>query len=100
MVHTTFSVVKMEVWSLTYAAWPRPTSTWGCCRVKITRGVYAWEYAGYRLVALDAPRQHHGGVEIFYGCFLHFAVEAHQQHAPNVFSFQLTMGGHFWFIMG
>ena len=41
---------------------------------KFARVVYAQESVGYRVVTSDAPRQHRGGVVIFYRYFLHFTV--------------------------
>ena len=54
---------------------------------KITGGVYAQESVGFHVVVLEAPSCHGGDVELFYKQSLHFSVEDHQQHEPNVISF-------------
>ena len=67
---------------------------------KLSGGIYAQESAGYRVVTSDAPSQHCGVVAILYWEYLHFAVEAHQQHVPNIISFQMVTGDRNWFVVG
>ena len=50
------------------------------------------ESAGYRIVATDAPSQHHGGVALFYRPSPLFEVEAVQEYGPNILSFEVATG--------
>ena len=52
------------------------------------------------MVSSDGPTQHHGGVELLYREYPHFAVEAHHQHITDVVRFQLAIGYWHWFIVG
>ena len=55
--------------------------------------------AGFRVVELDEPSCHCGGMVLFYRGLLRFAVESHQQHVLNVARFQLEEGGRHWYIV-
>ena len=63
-------------------------------------GVDPCESAGYRVVDMDAPSRHRGGVAVFYRPSPHFAVEAVRQFGPNVVGFQLATGARRWYIIG
>ena len=67
---------------------------------KLTDGIYTHGSAGYSVVATNAPRQHRGGVAIFYRPAPHLAVEAVRKFGPNVIGFQLATGVRRWYIMG
>ena len=54
----------------------------------------------YRSLLQDDPSHHCGGVTLFYKEFLRFVVESHQQHCPNVISFQMVMGRRRWHVVG
>ena len=54
---------------------------------KVTVRIYSWESSGYRIVALESPSTHIGGVAIFYHTVEHFCLEVLQLHGANSASF-------------
>ena len=67
---------------------------------KVSKGIYTRGLARYRVVAIDAPRQHCGGVAVFYHPAPHFTVEAVQKFGPNVVGFQMATWARRWYIVG
>ena len=59
---------------------------------KLKNHIYTCESSGYKVVAMEEPREHSGGVAIFYRTVEHFSVEAFQAHGAKVISFQLVSG--------
>ena len=70
------------------------------CAFPITYLDYAQESAGFSVVASYVPSRYCGGVAIFYKVSPCLVVKAHQQNDPNVFSFQMAMGGYLWYVVG
>ena len=66
---------------------------------KFTDVIYTRGSDGYIVVATDAPRQHRGGVAVFYLPEPHFVVEAVQQFRTNVVVFHLATGERRWYIV-
>ena len=66
----------------------------------LTKGVYARELSGFRLMATEAPSAHRGGLAIFYCKEEHFAVEELSLHVPNVIRFKLMTGRWWWHVVG
>ena len=50
---------------------------------KVAAVIYTWESSGYRIVALESPSTHIGGVAIFYHTVEHFCLEVLQLHGAN-----------------
>ena len=67
---------------------------------KCTDGVYTRASAGYRVVAMDAPSRHRGGVALFYREEAYFSVEEVRTYGPNVLSFKVVTGRRQWYIIG
>ena len=65
---------------------------------KCTDGIYTLESAGYRVVAMDAPIRHRGGVVLFYRPSPLLEVEAVWEYGPNVLSFEVATGARRWYI--
>ena len=66
----------------------------------ITKCIYTSESSSYKVVAMEAPSAHSGGVSIFYQTADHLSVEVFQVHGENVVSFQLALEYMWWFIVG
>ena len=66
---------------------------------KCTNGVYTRVSAGFRVVAMDAPSRHCGGIALFYREGADFAVEEVRPYGPNVISFELVTGRRRWYII-
>ena len=67
---------------------------------KTTKGIYTQEYSGYKVVALESPITHRGGVAVFYLATENFSMEALRIYGTNVVIFHLESGGRRWFITG
>ena len=67
---------------------------------KLKKLIYTRESSGYRVVAIELPSAHSGGVAIFYRVVELFSVEALQTYRANVVSFKLASGNMRWFIVG
>ena len=63
---------------------------------KCTNGIYTRESAGYRVVVIDTPSRHGGGVALFYRPSPLFEVEAVREYGPNVLSFKVATGAQRW----
>ena len=63
-------------------------------------GHSAAESAGNRVVAIDAPSRHRGGVTLFYRPSPLFVVENVREIGPNVMSFEVATGARRWYIIG
>ena len=64
---------------------------------KLMGGFYTQRGAVYRVVAMDAPIQHSGGVAVFYRPSLRYVVKAIQQFSTNAVGFQMEMGERQWY---
>ena len=67
---------------------------------KFTKGIYTKESGGYWATVSEAPIQHNGGVAMFYCNVKHFTLEALCLHGPNVFIFQIVLGGQRRYVVG
>ena len=67
---------------------------------KITNGIYTRGSAGYKVIATDAPKQHRGGVALFYRLTPRFVVEAVERCRPYVMVWQVVTGAKRWYIVG
>ena len=55
---------------------------------------------GFCIVSLDTPSHQCRGMALFYKGSPRFMSESHQQHGPNVISFNLVTGGRYWNMVG
>ena len=67
---------------------------------KLKKRIYTHDSSGYRVVAIEAPSVHSGGVAVFYRAEEQLSVEALQTYGANVSRFQLASGDRHWFIVG
>ena len=66
----------------------------------LTKSIYTRESSGYRVVAMEAPSAHSGGVAMFYRAEGHFSIEAIQTYRANIVRFQLASGNRQGLIVG
>ena len=63
-------------------------------------GVYTRDSVGYWVTTTEAPIPYCDGVAVFYREAEHVTLEALRLHGPNVVSFHMALGGHWWYVMG
>ena len=68
-------------------------------QTKRTKRVYMRESSGYKVVAMEAPSGHSGGVSVFYRAEEHFSVKSIHTYGENVVNFQLASGNRRWYIV-
>ena len=66
----------------------------------IKKSIYTREYSGYRVVTMEEPIMHSGGITVFYRAAEHFSIEALQTYGANVVNFQLASGNMWCYIVG
>ena len=68
--------------------------------IKSTEWIYMRESGGNWFAETAAPSLYFGGVYVFYRKAENFTLEALHLHSPNVFSFQMELGGQRWHVVG
>ena len=68
--------------------------------MNITKGFFARESSGFRVMATEVLSSHRGGVASFYREAENFSIEELRLHGPNIIGFQLVTWRRRWHVMG